>query len=123
MMNVSRHSEFFIQCPRAFLLSQPVRVLSPMPHARLLSSASMRFQDDVLHIGNVSALDLASRFGTPVYVYDSAVIRRQIERVKRAFAALPFLPYFAMKAKGNAAILRLVRGRKSTRLNSSHVEH
>src|SRR5438477_3960436 len=69
----------------------------------------MRFQDDVLHIGNVSALDLASRFGTPVYVYDSAVIRRQIERVKSAFAALPFLPFFAMKANGNAAILRLVR--------------
>jgi diaminopimelate decarboxylase len=69
----------------------------------------MRFQDDVLHIGNVSALDLASRFGTPVYVYDSAVIRRQIERVKSAFAALPFRPFFAMKANSNAAILRVVR--------------
>jgi diaminopimelate decarboxylase len=69
----------------------------------------MRFQDDVLHIGNVSALDLASRFGTPVYVYDSAVIRRQIERVRSAFAALPFRPFFAMKANSNAAILRLVR--------------
>src|SRR5712692_7418666 len=69
----------------------------------------MQFRYRVRHIGNVSALDLASRFGTPAYVYDSAVIRRQIERVKSAFAALPFRPFFAMKANSNAAVLRLVR--------------
>jgi diaminopimelate decarboxylase len=69
----------------------------------------MRFVHNHLFIGEVSALDLASRFGTPVYIYDSAVIRRQIERVKSAFAALPFRPFFAMKANSNAAILRLVR--------------
>jgi diaminopimelate decarboxylase len=69
----------------------------------------MQVRNHVLHIGNVSAYDLALRFGTPVYVYDSAVIRRQIERVKSAFAALPFRPFFAMKANSNAAILRLVR--------------
>lgn len=69
----------------------------------------MRFVDGNLHIGGIPAADLASRFGTPLYVYDAATIRRQIERVKRAFAPLPFRPFFAMKANGNAAILRLVR--------------
>ena len=69
----------------------------------------MRFQGGSLHIGGISAFDLASRYGTPLYVYDAATIRRQIERVKRAFAALPFRPFFAMKANSNAAILRLVR--------------
>jgi diaminopimelate decarboxylase len=69
----------------------------------------MRFQDGVLHIGEVSAFDIVSRFGTPVYAYDAAVIRRQVDRVKRAFAALPFRPFFAMKANSNATILRLVR--------------
>src|SRR5437763_4591454 len=69
----------------------------------------MHFADGVLHIANVSALDLARRFGTPFYVYDAAVIRRQIERVKRAFAQLPFQPFYAMKANGALAILRLVR--------------
>jgi diaminopimelate decarboxylase len=68
----------------------------------------MHFADGVLHIANVSALDLARRFGTPLYVYDAAVIRRQIERVKRAFARLPFRPFYAMKANSNLAILRLV---------------
>ena len=68
----------------------------------------MHFADGVLHIANVSAVDLARRFGTPLYVYDAAVIRRQIERVKRAFARLPFQPFYAMKANSNLAILRLV---------------
>jgi diaminopimelate decarboxylase len=68
----------------------------------------MHYADGVLHIANVSALDLASRFGTPLYVYDAAVIRRQIERVTRAFARLPFRPFYAMKANSNLAILRLV---------------
>jgi len=68
----------------------------------------MHYADGVLHIANVSALDLARRFGTPLYVYDGAVIRRQIERVKRAFARLPFQPFYAMKANSNLAVLRLV---------------
>jgi diaminopimelate decarboxylase len=69
----------------------------------------MHYADGVLHIANVSALDLAHRFGTPLYVYDAAVIRRQIERVKRAFARLPFRPFYAMKANSALAILRIVQ--------------
>ncbi|HEV8433410.1 MAG TPA: diaminopimelate decarboxylase [Thermoanaerobaculia bacterium] len=69
----------------------------------------MQFESGLLHIGSQSALDLAAKFGTPLYVYDAATIRRQIERVKGAFARLPFRPFFAMKANSNAAILQLVR--------------
>ena len=69
----------------------------------------MEFRNGILHIGGVSVLDVIDRFGTPVYVYDAACIIRQIDRVKRAFAALPFRPFYAMKANGNLAILRLIR--------------
>lgn len=69
----------------------------------------MRFQNGVLHIGDLSASDLARRFGTPLYVYDAAVIRRQIANVQRGFARLPFRPFYAMKANGALAILDLVR--------------
>jgi diaminopimelate decarboxylase len=69
----------------------------------------MQFLSGQLHIGSQAALALADQFGTPLYVYDAATIRRQIERVKQAFARLPFRPFFAMKANSNAAILRLVR--------------
>jgi diaminopimelate decarboxylase len=69
----------------------------------------MDYRDGVLHIGDVSTIDLAQRYGTPLYVYDAAIVRRQIERVKRAFGSLPFRPFYAMKANGSLAILQLVR--------------
>jgi diaminopimelate decarboxylase len=69
----------------------------------------MQFSSGLLHIGTHSTHALGEKFGTPLYVYDAATITRQIERVKSAFARLPFRPFFAMKANSNAAILRLVR--------------
>ena len=68
----------------------------------------MRFQDGVLHIGTVSLPRLAEKFGTPFYVYDASVIRRQIERIRQAFAGFPLQPYYAAKANSNLAILRMI---------------
>ena len=69
----------------------------------------LSFENDVLHIEGVSASDLAERYQTPLYIYDGAVIRRQIDRVKNAFRGLPFRPFYAMKANSALAILDLVR--------------
>jgi diaminopimelate decarboxylase len=68
----------------------------------------MHYESGVLHIGSVSTIDLVSRFGTPLYVYDAAVVREQIARVRRAFGSLPFRPFFAMKANSNLSLLRLI---------------
>ena len=70
----------------------------------------MEYRTQVLHIGNLSSEDLAARFGTPLYVYDAAVIRRQMANVRSAFAELPFRPFYAMKANGNLTILRMLHG-------------
>ncbi|MCU1348303.1 MAG: diaminopimelate decarboxylase [Acidobacteria bacterium] len=70
----------------------------------------MQFRNGVLHIGNISTLDLASRHGTPLYVYDASVIRRQVENVKRAFGRLPFRPFYAMKAYSSLALLGIIGG-------------
>lgn len=69
----------------------------------------MDFRDGVLHIGKVSALDIRERYGTPLYVYDAAVLRKRIGTVKAAFTELPFQPFYAMKANSALAILDLVR--------------
>jgi diaminopimelate decarboxylase len=68
----------------------------------------MEYCDRFLTIGGIAASELAGRYGTPLYVYDAAVIRRQIDRVIRAFSGLPFRPFYAMKANGNLSILRLI---------------
>ncbi len=69
----------------------------------------MEYRNSVLHIGNLSTEALAARFGTPLYVYDAAVIRRQAANVRNAFSALPFRPFYAMKANSNLSILRMLR--------------
>lgn len=69
----------------------------------------MRYENSVLHIGGVSAVDLARRYGTPLYVYDAAAIRQQCSRVAEAFRSIPFRPFYAMKANSNVSILRLIR--------------
>lgn len=69
----------------------------------------MEYRENVLHIGNLAAEELAARFGTPLYVYDAAVIRRQIENILGAFSGLPFRPFYAMKANGNLSILRMLQ--------------
>jgi diaminopimelate decarboxylase len=69
----------------------------------------MEYRSNYLYIGEVATAELAARFGTPLYIYDAAAIRAQIEKVKRAFSGLPFQPFYAMKANGNLSILRLIR--------------
>jgi diaminopimelate decarboxylase len=66
--------------------------------------------EHTLSIGNVPTTELASRFGTPLYIYDAEIIRRQIARVRQAFGGLPFRPFYAMKANSALAILDLMRG-------------
>ena len=69
----------------------------------------MEYRNNVLHINGLSATELASRFGTPLYVYDATVLRRQLANVRTAFADLPFQPFYAMKANSNISLLRLIR--------------
>lgn len=69
----------------------------------------MEYRNNSLYINDISAESLAGRFGTPLYVYDAAIIRRQLERVRSSFAALPFRAFYAMKANGNLSILRMVQ--------------
>ncbi len=69
----------------------------------------MEYRNDALYIGNLSCEELATRFGTPLYVYDAAVIRRQSANLRESFGGLPFRPFYAMKANGNLSILRMLR--------------
>lgn len=70
----------------------------------------MEYRNNRLYISGFQVTELAERFGTPLYIYSAAVLRRQIERVRHAFSGLPFRPFYAMKANGNLSILRIVHG-------------
>ena len=53
-------------------------------------------------------LKAAEEFGTPLYIYNADVVRRQINYFKEAFKAYPLQIRFAMKSNSNINILKLM---------------
>lgn len=50
---------------------------------------------------------IAQEVGTPVYVYSAATLRRHLGVVKSAFAPVPTVVCYSVKANSNLAVLRL----------------
>jgi diaminopimelate decarboxylase len=70
----------------------------------------MELSQQRYQIGGVDAIQIAERFGAPVYVYDAATMKRQYVRMARAFGGVKRLRInFACKALTNLSILRLFR--------------
>jgi diaminopimelate decarboxylase len=61
------------------------------------------------HIAGVVVEELASLAGTPAYVYDQAIIARQVQRLQRAFSGTPTRFMYACKALPNISIMKLVK--------------
>jgi diaminopimelate decarboxylase len=59
-----------------------------------------------LHAEDVPLREIATRVGTPCYVYSLATLRRHYRVFDEAFAHVPHLVCFAVKANGNLAVLR-----------------
>ena len=51
---------------------------------------------------------LAARYGTPLYVYSSQMIRERLRAFRRAFRSLPHTICYSVKASSTLGILRLV---------------
>ncbi|MBL7804572.1 MAG: diaminopimelate decarboxylase [Saprospiraceae bacterium] len=59
--------------------------------------------------GGIDPLDLCKTYGTPLYVYDAAIMRRQYERLTQAFPYPKLHIHYACKALTNLAVMRLFR--------------
>ncbi|MBU1112148.1 MAG: diaminopimelate decarboxylase [archaeon] len=59
-----------------------------------------------LTIGNISAIELAEQYGTPLYVYDQNTILKNIQNLKESFPNTNIC--YAVKANSNLEILKLV---------------
>ncbi len=64
-----------------------------------------------LMVGKISAIELADRFGTPLYVMDEQRIRDNYRRFYRAFAKLwkNVMVCYAYKANSNTAICKILK--------------
>ncbi len=65
----------------------------------------------VLHIGGVSAVHLADRHGTPLFVFSEARIRHNAQAIRAAFGRSQrhVRIFYASKANSNLAVLQIVR--------------
>ncbi|HEX2618168.1 MAG TPA: diaminopimelate decarboxylase [Flavobacteriales bacterium] len=72
-------------------------------------------------IGGVEVERLAAIAGTPVYVYDGAIIERQVQRLKKAFSGIDVRFLYACKALTNLSILRLLE-KAGTGLDAVSIE-
>lgn len=60
-------------------------------------------------IGGVDVMDICALAGMPVYVYDTAIMRRQVERLRSAFPTIPLRIKYACKALNNVVVLKYLR--------------
>ncbi|MEP7328820.1 MAG: diaminopimelate decarboxylase [Betaproteobacteria bacterium] len=66
------------------------------------------FRNGELHAEGVSLAKIAADFGTPCYVYSRAAITAAFRDYDSAFAGVPHLVCYAMKANSNLAVLKLL---------------
>ena len=79
------------------------------PAESLLADAGIERDGGVLHTAQVSLESIAEQFGTPAYVYNAEVIRRQFRALDEALAAIPHRICYAVKANSNLGVLHILK--------------
>src|SRR6478609_8802021 len=63
------------------------------------------YRDGVMHAEGVNLVVLAANVGTPFYCYSTATLERHYQVFAEAFADVPALICYAMKANSNQAVI------------------
>ena len=69
----------------------------------------MQYRDGQWEIGGKKAEQLAEQYGTPLYVYCSSTIERQVTRFRKAFSPFDHRIFYALKANSNRQVLSLMK--------------
>jgi len=67
------------------------------------------YRDGELWAEGVKAADLAKEYGTPLYVYSAATLRRHFQAFDSAFDNIPHLTCYSVKANSNLCLLKTLR--------------
>jgi diaminopimelate decarboxylase len=69
--------------------------------------AAFSYRDGELAVEAIPLEDIAARFGTPCFVYSRAVLEGAFREFDTAFASIPHLVCYAIKANSNLGVLNL----------------
>lgn len=65
-------------------------------------------KNGTLYAEGVSVKELAKQYGTPLYIYSAATLKRHFQAFDSAFDSVPHLTCYSVKANSNLAVLRLL---------------
>ncbi len=66
------------------------------------------YRNNELYAEDVRVLDLAEKYGTPLYIYSSATLERHFQAFDSAFSGLDHLTCYSVKANSNLSVLKLL---------------
>ncbi len=66
------------------------------------------YREGKLFAEEVSVTTLAEKYGTPLYIYSAATLRRHFEAFDSAFSGLEHLTCYSVKANSNLSLLKLL---------------
>ena len=66
------------------------------------------YQNQTLHAEDVSVKDIASQYGTPLYIYSRATLERHWKAFDEALGDHPHLICYAVKANSNIGVLSVL---------------
>lgn len=67
-------------------------------------------ENGIMMIGGISAVEIANKYGTPVYVTDEQIVRKNYRKIYNAFSKhMETEVHYACKANTNLAILNILR--------------
>ena len=69
----------------------------------------IQLENGQYHIGGIPVKELASKYETPVYVYDTAIMERQYNNLKNAFSGANTRIKFACKALNNINVMKFFK--------------
>ena len=69
----------------------------------------MQMESPQTEVGGISLTEIASEFGTPLYVYDGNKIKEKYNELTQAFSDIKLKVKYACKANTNINIMKLLR--------------
>jgi diaminopimelate decarboxylase len=67
-----------------------------------------QYRNGTLHAEEIGVPELAEKYGTPLYVYSAATLRRHFQAFDSAFNGLKHMTCYSVKANSNLSVLRLL---------------
>jgi len=82
-----------------------------MEFSEWLENKDLRYQDGILHIAGVDTIEVAEKYGTPIYVVNEQLIRKRYRELKEVLDSeyKNNLIHYAVKANTGLSVLKILK--------------